>query len=141
MKLNKEGRAWLRKRGACEKGYKWACENCATLDDVWATARPDWLIWVATHPGCLDDRTLRLFAVWCARQVQHLMEDERSIAALDVAERFANGEATSEELAAAGAAAGATAGAAWVAAGAAWDARDAQAAKLREMATPNWGEV
>lgn len=152
MKLNKEGRAWLRKRGACEEGYKWACENCATLDDVWATARPDWLIWVATHPGCLDDRTLRLFAVWCARQVQHLMDDERSIAALDVAERFANGEATSEELAAAGAAAEA-AGAAWVAAwdaaeaamaaamAAARDARDTQAAKLREMATPNWGEV
>lgn len=141
MKLNKKGRAWLRKRGACNEVYKWACENCATLDDVWATAHPDWLIWVATHPGCLDDRTLRLFAVWCARQVQHLMEDERSIAALDVAERFANGEATSEELAAARAAAGAARDAAEAAMAAARDARDTQAAKLREMATPNWGEV
>ena len=28
----------------------------------------------------------RLFAVWCARQVQHLMTDPRSIEALDVAE-------------------------------------------------------
>ena len=43
----------------------------------------------------------RLFAVWCARQVQHLMLDPRSLAALDVAERFANGEATNEELSAA----------------------------------------
>ena len=43
----------------------------------------------------------RLFAVWCARQVQHLMTDKRSIAAIDVAERHANGEATNEELAAA----------------------------------------
>ena len=33
------------------------------------------------------DREIRLFAVWCARQVQHLMTDPRSIAALDVAER------------------------------------------------------
>lgn len=41
----------------------------------------------------------RLFAVWCARQVEHLMEDERSRAALDVAERYANGEATDKELA------------------------------------------
>ena len=39
-------------------------------------------------------RTWRLFAVACARQVQHLMTDPRSIAALDVAERFANGAGT-----------------------------------------------
>ena len=49
----------------------------------------------------------RLFAVWCARQVQHLMADPRSIAALDVAERYANGAATDDELTAARGAAGA----------------------------------
>jgi hypothetical protein len=43
----------------------------------------------------------RLFAVWCARQSQHLMADQRSIDALDVAERHANGLATDEELSAA----------------------------------------
>ena len=32
------------------------------------------------------ERDTRLFAVWCARQVQHLMQDDRSIEALDVAE-------------------------------------------------------
>jgi hypothetical protein len=47
----------------------------------------------------------RLFAVWCARQVQHLMTDPRSIAALDVAERHANGQATDDDLTAAWAAA------------------------------------
>lgn len=51
------------------------------------------------------DREIRLYAVWCARQVQHLMTDPRSLAALDVAERFANGEATDTERAAAVAAA------------------------------------
>ena len=44
------------------------------------------------------DKEIRLFAVWCARQVQHLMKDQRSIDALDVAERYANGEATDTEL-------------------------------------------
>ena len=44
------------------------------------------------------DRETRLFAVWCARQVQHLLKDQRSIDALDVAERYANGEATEDEL-------------------------------------------
>ena len=62
------------------------------------------------------DREIRLFGVWCARQVQHLMTDQRSLTALDVSERFANGDATQIELSAAGAAAGA---AAWDAAGAA----------------------
>jgi hypothetical protein len=47
------------------------------------------------------DTEIRLYAVWCARQVQHLMTDPRSIAALDIAERFANGEATQAELGAA----------------------------------------
>lgn len=44
------------------------------------------------------DREIRLFAVSCARQVQHLLKDQRSLDALDVAERYANGEATEAEL-------------------------------------------
>jgi hypothetical protein len=47
------------------------------------------------------DKDWRLFAVWCARRVQHLMRDPRSITTLDVAERFAKGEATEQERAAA----------------------------------------
>ena len=40
----------------------------------------------------------RLYAVWCSRQVQNLMKDKRSIDALEVAERHADGKATDEEL-------------------------------------------
>lgn len=47
------------------------------------------------------DREIRLFAVWCARQIQHLMRDPRSIASLDVAERYANSEASDADLKAA----------------------------------------
>ena len=70
-------------------------------------------------------REWRLFAVWCARQAQHLMTDPRSIAALDVAERYANGLATDEELSAADAARSAAWSAADSAADAAWSAADA----------------
>ena len=64
------------------------------------------------------DRDLRLYAVWCARQVEHLLTDQRSTGALDVAERHANGLATDEELGAAqeaawGAARAAARAAAW----------------------------
>ena len=88
------------------------------------------------------EKEWRLYAVWCARQVQHLMTDPRSIAALDVAEKFANGEATQAELnpacaAACAAAWDAACAAAWAAArdaarAAAWDAaRDAARAAVR----------
>ena len=61
-------------------------------------------------------REWRLFAVWCVRQVQHLLSDQRSLDALDVSERHANGHATDAELETA-----------WAAA---WDAaRDARAAR------------
>ena len=68
------------------------------------------------------DREIRLFAVWCARQVQHLLKDQRSLDALDVAERYANGEATEAELVAAG--------------DAAWDA--AMWAAARDAAWAAW---
>ena len=90
-------------------------------------------------------REMRLYAVDCARNVQHLMTDQRSIAALDVADRHAEGLATNEELAAAGAAAGDAArdaagavawAAAWAAARAAAGdaARDAARAAARDAA-------
>ena len=69
------------------------------------------------------DKELRLYAVWCARQVQHLMIDARSLAALDVAERHAHGQASAKELKVARAAARAAAVAVWAPAGAAaWEA-------------------
>jgi hypothetical protein len=49
--------------------------------------------------------TWRRYGLWCASQVRHLMVHEKSLAALDAAERYANGEATDEDLAAAHAAA------------------------------------
>ena len=98
-----------------------------------------------------NERTQRLFAVWCAREALRLVDrpDQRNLAACDVAERYANGEASAEELAAARAAAvnaapAAAWDAAWAAAGdaawaAAWDAaraaaRDAaRAAQYRQL--------
>ena len=68
-------------------------------------------------------REMRLYAADCARSVQYLMTDPRSIAAIDVAEHHADGLATDKELAAAWAAAWAAArAAARAAAGdAAWE--------------------
>lgn len=88
------------------------------LLDILKSNGLDDALWVL-HCILDADRDMRLFAVWCARQVEHLMEDQRSKDALNVAERFVNGEATDEER-------NAARNAAWDAAwDAAWSARKA----------------
>jgi hypothetical protein len=161
----------IRKHGPCEDGWK---KLLTHLGKTKADDEPLFIITILDSNGLDDalwclravegcDREIRLYAVWCARQVQHLMTDPRSLAALDVTERYAQGMAMDDELAAARAAARAAAGAAawaaaWAAAraaawAAAWDAardaawaaghaaraaawyaaRQSQAARLREV--------
>jgi hypothetical protein len=46
-------------------------------------------------------KEVRWFALNCAKSVKHLMHDPRSIKALEVTEKYLNGQATFEELEAA----------------------------------------
>ena len=121
----------IRAHGPCEDGWK---KLLAGLGKTRADDEPlpfatilringlDDALW-CTRAEPQHSRVLRLFAVWCGRQVQHLMRDSRSLAALDVAERHANGLATDEELRAAWAAArAAIRTAAWAAWAAVWAA-------------------
>ncbi len=68
-------------------------EDCPANDRLWVVLREDFI----------DAKKLRLFAVWCAREALKLIDkpDQRSIEACNVAERYANGEATDDELSAA----------------------------------------
>ena len=101
--------------------------NVLDILDVTAAPFPDRL-WILLRTEFFSEKFLRLYAVGCARQVQHLMKDERSVKALDVSEAFANGNATEAELDSASPAASPAARAS---AGDA--ARAAQEIKLREM--------
>lgn len=84
-------------------------DDCPPQDRIWVVVR------------LIDAKTARLFAVWCAREALALVPnpDPRSIAACEVAERYAHGQATDEERRAAWAAARAAESAAWAAAWAA----------------------
>jgi hypothetical protein len=75
------------------------------LDQERAVTEAEWL--ACTDPGPVlelvtgrtSDRKLRLFACACLRRVQHLPEDPCGRAAVEVAERFADGSAGRQELA------------------------------------------
>ena len=125
---------WLKQNYACSEGAMWAKDK-ASFKEVWDSCqRPDWMLWGLARIGYKDERKLRLYGCACVRgtpitrgrTVWDLLTDERSRRAVEVSERFANGEATEEERAAAWAAAW---DAAWV-----W-----QSDKLRELVP--WIEV
>jgi len=123
--------------GACDSGLSWAREWVAArggddempvplasiLDDAPAEHALDWTVWslraVPPEQEAARDRLARLFAADAAERVLPLFEaarpgDTRPREAIAVARRFADGEATKGQLAAAWAAAG---DAAWAAAG------------------------
>jgi hypothetical protein len=131
----------LKELDACDGpdgAIEWA-KDYDTLQQAWDNCqRGDWMLWLINKMEWSNAKDLRLMTVAFARQVQHLMKDQRSINALDVAEKYANEEATVDELRAArdaawaACAAAEAAWAAWAAAeaarAAAWAAEAAEAA-------------
>jgi hypothetical protein len=85
------------------------------------------IIWLLLRKEFLSEKDLILFAVWCAREALKIVAnpDKRSVNACNVAERYANGEATKEELDAAYIAADDVADAAYNTARATYYAADA----------------
>ena len=129
---------FCKKYDACQPGIDWAAEKLpgGMMSELWPVLieQPEYLIWVATQEYVFSDRDNRIMAcrfvretpIGGGRTVWDLLTDERSRNAVIVAERYCNGEATEDELAAAGAAAWA---AVWAAArAAAWTAEQAAGA-------------
>ena len=71
---------------ACEDAKNWAKEM--TIEEIVNTChRGDWLLWLAKKID-LPIKPLTLAKVRCAKTVIHLMNDTRSLKALEVAEKF-----------------------------------------------------
>jgi hypothetical protein len=130
----------LIRTGACLNARIWA-KTQPDLETAWRECkRSDWMLWLFARTTLTqDDPRLRLMACDFAEAslVYVPAGEDRPRRAIEVARRFAAGDATREELSAARAAAGAAAGAAaWAAAGAAAEdaAEDAAWAAARAAA-------
>jgi hypothetical protein len=101
---------FLKKHEACTEGAKWALSIGEEMDVVWNAmveqGKYDWLIWTATRPGVFPDTVLRKLVCRFVREtplsdgrnVWDLLTDERSRNAVEVAEAYADGKATAQEL-------------------------------------------
>lgn len=151
----------IRSHSPCEDGYKKLVKSLGglsygedapiTFKQIYESNGYDDTLW------CLRTVDGKWFPLWrhfacdAADDVRHLMIDDRSLNAIDVARRFADGLATEEELTAARAAAGDVAWAdagdaagdvAWAAAGAAaWAAQMQRLFKYCETGERVMGEI
>jgi len=100
---------FLRKHHYCRKCAEWALSISDDMADVWDAMikqnRHNWLLWAAIQPGVFSDTVVRKLACRFVREtpigdgtVWDLLEDERSRKAVEVAERYADGNATDAEL-------------------------------------------
>ena len=111
---------YLESLKACDDAIEWAGDK--PIEQVVTEChRGDWLLWLAKKCG-VELQPLTLAKGHCANTVRHLMTDERSVKAVDVAIAFGEGRATRDELDAAAAAAADAAAAAYADADAAADA-------------------
>jgi hypothetical protein len=86
----------LIKLNACDEAIEWAGDR--TIEEIVKDCdRGDWLLWLAKKID-IELQPLTLAKGHCANTVRHLMENERSIKAVDMAIAFGEGKATMKEL-------------------------------------------
>jgi hypothetical protein len=91
---------WLRRNGACDGAVEWFRASGFAPAEAWdACERSDWLLWLAGRVGT-PESTLRLCACDIAETVLKYVPagEDRPRQAIEVARRYAIGEATDEEL-------------------------------------------
>jgi len=84
---------------SCWPSFNWIMRN-RTLEEAWAKCkRGGWMLWVYQELYPNKIKELVLARAYCANTVRHLMQDKRSIKAIDVGIAFGKGKASKKELA------------------------------------------
>ena len=75
---------FLTKNKACSNGFEYAKDM--TLTEFYNNCnRGDWIIWLFSKTNANDTKALVLVAAHCANACRHLLEDERSLKAIEAA--------------------------------------------------------
>ncbi len=81
----------------CSEAIKYMASQKTYLS-AWANCeRGDWMLWIAKKLK-VDDKKLTMAKVMCAKQVEHLIRDQRSKDALQACFDYVNGKITRDEL-------------------------------------------
>lgn len=97
--MNTEIQNHLSSLHACDEATEWA-EDYASIQEAWeACTRGDWLLWYAAKVG-RDPKLVVQATCLCAREaLQYVPAGEhRPLRAIETAEAWCRGEATSEEI-------------------------------------------
>lgn len=88
---------FLIEKRACLPAVDWVRDM--TIEQAYyACYRGDWLLWMFQRTNPDDLPLLTLAKGYCANTVRHLMQDDRSIRAVDSAIAFGEGRISREEL-------------------------------------------
>ena len=87
----------LSKLNACAEAVKWASTQPSPAAAWKNCQRGDWMLWLAKKLN-VDDKKLTMAKAMCAKQVEHLMKDQRSKDALQACFDYVNGKITREQL-------------------------------------------
>lgn len=102
----------LEKLRACNEAIVWV-KTQTSAKNAWMNCnRGDWMLWLAKILD-VDDKKLTLAKALCAKQVEHLMKDQRSKDALQSCFDYASGKISRSQLTAVANAADAAAAAAY----------------------------
>lgn len=97
MNLKDTHKTEIEKYNACKEAVEYR-KQFKTFKEAWENClRGDWMLWIAKRAG-VNKRTLTLATARCAKTVVHLMKDERSIKAVEVAENYGQGLVSVTEL-------------------------------------------
>jgi hypothetical protein len=111
--MNKELKRWLKANNACKQGIDSVLKNKITdMRDAYNRAEPEYLVWAVTCDRVMTQRDCIRFALFCVKQVQDKLTDERSKAVIPALEGWLEGRVTQAEIQTAAAASRAAAHAA-----------------------------
>ena len=82
---------------ACKEAVVWLKTQKNSIEAWKNCERGDWMLWLAKKLK-VDDKKLTMAKAMCAKQVEHLMKDQRSKDALQACFDYVNGKITREEL-------------------------------------------